>query len=147
MGLLDKLLSNESILAAENGIIRDTSTQYNSPWVSGTPTNTANPGPVTNFVKVYSPSNQYANNTNSQLSDTLQITNLDIENPGVNGGIPYKPQNDPTVYPTSTNGSTPIEGYFPTIGKPAVKYGSDDTIHKSFSPSNTYLEYIKPFTQ
>ena len=118
--------------------------------VTGTPTPTANPGgPVVNFDPIYNASNTYLNNLPSLattgLNNTLDITNLDVENPGVNGGIPYKSLNDPTVYPEDTrygknNHTSPIRGYFAAPSSASGKF------EQSFNPKNTYSDFIDPYT-
>jgi hypothetical protein len=94
------------------------------------------------FIQSYTPNNPYGVNVlNSNLANTLKITNYDIENSGSDGGIPYKTERDATVYPITTNGSTPNRGYFSTPGKPSSKYGTNNV----FLPSNTYMNYIQSF--
>jgi hypothetical protein len=94
------------------------------------------------FNHLYTPNNPYGVNVlNSNLANTLQITNYDVEDPGSDGGIPYKTERDATVYPITTNGSTPNRGYFSTPSKPSSKYGTNNV----FLPSNTYMNYIQPF--
>jgi hypothetical protein len=113
--------------------------------VTGTPTPTANPGgPVVNFNPIYNANNTYLNNisllTTTGLNNTLNITNLDVENPGVNGGIPYKSLNDPTIYPTNTNHTSAIRGYFAVPSSSSLKFE-----HK-FHPKKTYSDFINPYT-
>jgi hypothetical protein len=122
----------------------DFTTNYPS-TITGTPTLTANPGPPSRFIQNYTPTNTYLSQVNnSSLSNDqnspsiLAITNLDNTNEGINGGVPYKPNNDPTVYPLLT--------------QPAVKFGviSPDEASlnaKSYTPMKTYLDYIEPFTR
>lgn len=84
------------------GSLIDTITQYPS-TVTGTPTSTQNPGgPPTGFSPHYNSNNTYVNNVGlGALQNTFDITNLDIENPSVNGG----PLNDiVTNYPETTTG-------------------------------------------
>ena len=131
----------------QGGPNADIVTQYPS-TVTGVPTNTQNPGgPVVNFSQPNLPSNTYLTNNPIQgtgsLSNTLNITNLDVEDPGVTGGIPYKPENDPTIYPPEAKANSSIAGYFPSDGKAASKYGGND--RKVYSPIDTYLNYIKDF--
>jgi hypothetical protein len=119
----------------------DTITVY-SALSSGTPTSTANPGAPENFHQPYTPSRTYLDNIPiksnlSPLNQSLNKTNLDITDPGVDGGIPYKQVKDPTVYPPTTQGKTPIEGYYATSGQGATKFD------QKFGPTNTYLDYIK----
>lgn len=113
--------------------------------VMGTPTPTANPGgPAVNFNPIYNANNTYLNNisslTTTGLNNTLDITNLDVENPGVNGGIPYKSLNDPTVYPEDTNHTSAIRGYF------AIPSSASGKFEQSFNPKNTYSDFIDPYT-
>jgi hypothetical protein len=74
---------------------------------------------------------------NPGLVGSFDKTNLDIEDPSPNGGIPYKQDNDPTVYPVTTLSQTPNSGYFATPGKVASKF------EQKYSPKNTYLDFIK----
>jgi hypothetical protein len=131
----------------------DITTQY-PPLVTGTPTNTQNPGgPITRFSQPYTPSVTYLDMnpiqgaTSGELSSSLGITNLDTENPGVQGGIPYRPITDPTIYPTTTTATSAIRGYFSEPSQPAQKYGvnppSDDPV--PFSAQNTYSDFIKDY--
>ena len=125
----------------------DTITSYPA-TSTGIPTNQANPGPTSNFTQKFTPSATYSDLTRDKYSpllhlgrnkdyDILDATNLDVNKPGVDGGIPYKQDKDPTVYPVTTQGRTPISGYFATSGQGATKFD------QKFSPSNTYLDYIK----
>jgi len=105
-------------------------------YVSGTPTTSTNPGAPNKFNQVYNPKKVYVDDvtrTKSKLASTLRITNFDVENPGVNGGIPYRIDTDPTVYPT-TNTGTPSN-----TANPA----SPTKFYQNFIPANTYLQYIK----
>ena len=119
----------------------DTITTY--PALStGTPTSDANPGAPLHFNQPYTPSRTYLDNIPirtivSPLNQSLNKTNLDITDPGVDGGIPYKQIKDPTEYPITTQGRTPISGYFATSGQGATKFD------QKFGPTNTYLDYIK----
>ena len=138
----------------------DTITDYNANS-TGTPTNKANPGAPSRFFQKFVPQETYLQyvkdlpsksnllnlsglNSNIDLptNDNYSIfdaTNLDVEKPGVNGGIPYKQEKDPTVYPTTTQRITPSRGAFPVQGQGATKY------NQSFSPTKTYSEFIKKF--
>jgi hypothetical protein len=136
----------------------DTITDFNSNS-TGTPTNKANPGAPSRFFQKFVPQETYLQyvkdlpsksnllNLNSFNSTTEQssnytifdATNLDIEKPGVNGGIPYKQEKDPTVYPATTQKVTPSRGAFPVQGQGATKY------NQAFSPTKTYSEFIKKF--
>jgi len=127
------------------GPINDTTTSYPAS-VTGTPTTTANPGgPVQQFSQQYLPSNTYldssynVNTNNTLLNDTLNITNLDVEDPGVNGGIPYKSLNDPTIYPPTTNRTSAIRGYF------AVPSSASSKFEQLFNPEKTYSDFINPY--
>jgi hypothetical protein len=139
-------LENSNPLGGPNN---DFTTNYPS-TNTGTPSPTANPGPPSRFIQTYTPTNTYLsqidnriiNNSflsNDKLSPSiLAITNLDNTNGGVNGGVPYKSNNDPTVYPKST--------------QPAVKFGvvnSNEEARnaRSYTPMKTYLDYIEPFTR
>lgn len=129
---------------------------YVSPNATGTPTRTANPGPFKGFVQVYTPQNPYLNSVSNKAVKSsmlsaetdnpavLSITNLDNSQPGVNGGVPYKTANDPTIYPESTKASTPTRGYFSEPGVAAQKYGSNTRVYSS---TNTYMEFIEPYTR
>jgi hypothetical protein len=129
---------------------------YVSPNATGTPTRTANPGPFKGFYQPYTPQNPYLNSVSNKAVKTsmlsadtdnpavLSITNLDNSKPGVNGGVPYKTVNDPTLYPESTKASTPTRGYFAEPGVAAQKYGSNTRVYSS---TNTYMEFIEPYTR
>lgn len=143
MGLLD-LYNNSQTLDQLNILDPDLVTQYPA-TNTGTPTPTANPGgPNINFNQVYNANNTYLNNISSLetegLNNTLRITNLDVENPGVNGGVPYKQVTDPTIYPITTTHTEDIKGFFPEPSEPAKKF------NQTFNPNNTYLNFIKPYT-
>jgi hypothetical protein len=110
---------------------------------TGTPNATANPGaPPQPFTASYGPSSTYLNvitSTQDQLINTLNITNLDTTDPGVNGGIPYKQGTDPTIYPTTTNHTTDIRGFFPEPSEPSQKF------NQVFTANSTYSEFIKNY--
>ena len=138
----------------------DTITDFN-PNSTGTPTNKANPGAPSRFFQKFVPQETYLQyvkdlpsksnllnlrglNSNIDISTTnnysiFDATNLDIEKPGVNGGIPYKQEKDPTVYPTTAQRVTPSRGAFPVQGEGAKKYT------QPFTPTKTYSEFIKKF--
>jgi hypothetical protein len=136
----------------------DTITDYNANS-TGTPTSAANPGAPSRFFQKFVPQETYLQyvkdlpsksnllNLNSFDSTTEQTsnysifdaTNLDIEKPGVNGGIPYKQEKDPTVYPVTSQRVTPSRGAFPVQGEGAKKYT------QPFTPTKTYSEFIKKF--
>lgn len=144
MGLLDKFTTQGSTLLGSR-LNPDLVTQYPA-TNTGTPTPSANPGgPVNNFDQVYDAENTYLNNVPSLeikgLNNTLRITNLDVEEPGVAGGVPYKQINDPTVYPITTTHTEETTGFFPEPSEPAKKFD------QTFNPNNTYLNFIKPYTQ
>jgi hypothetical protein len=80
-----------------------------------------------------------ATQPNPGLVGSFDKTNLDIENPRPNGGIPYKKDKDPTVYPTSTQHQTPTHGYFATPGQAADKF------EQKYSPNKTYLDSMKNY--
>lgn len=103
---------------------------------TGTPTTSANPGAPLRYFQLYSPrpNRSYldANPIGSaglRLQTSFDKTNLDIEHPGVAGGIPYRTINDPTAYPALSSG-TPTTSANP--GAPS-KF-----IHKYYS-FNSYL--------
>ena len=126
---------------------------YVSPNATGTPNKSSNPGPFKGFTQPYTPQNPYLSNISnriigtSMLSDNqndpsvLSITSLDNTKEGVDGGVPYKQDKDPTVYPPSTKAISPIRGYFAEPGAAAQKYGSSG----SYSSTNTYTEFIKSY--
>ena len=149
-GKLDNSLSITNLDVENPGVnggpINDTTTVY-PPSVTGTPSTTANPGsPPKQFVQPYLPSNTYLDTSynvlpnNTILSSSLNITNLDVENPGVNGGIPYKSLNDPTIYPANTNHTSAIRGYFAAPSSSSLKF------EQIFNPKNTYSDFINPYT-
>jgi hypothetical protein len=114
----------------------DGTTSY-PPTVTGTPTSFANPGgPLTWFYPNYTPQFQYINNIpnggDGELRYTLDITNLDVQNPGVSGG-PARPVDDPTQYP-STNTGTPTNTQNP--GGPVRKFKQD------YKPNKEYINNI-----
>lgn len=92
----------------QGGPIADIITQYPAD-VTGTPTNTQNPGgPVRRFSQPWLPSLKYislnpvAGVTSGILRNTLPITNLDVEDPSVSGGpIP----DIITQYPVNVSGT------------------------------------------
>jgi hypothetical protein len=152
MGLLNLYLAN---LEQLNILDPDLVTQYPS-TNTGTPTSTANPGPLTPFDQVYSATNTYLEyiqnvnnsiNENDSLLNSFDKTNLDTENPSVDGGIPYRPDKDPTEYPVTTTGAESLRGYFPAPSKPAQKYGVRTTIADNavFDAQNTYSDFIKEY--
>lgn len=115
-----------------------------SQYVSGVPTNTQNPGgPVLKFEQKYTSNNTYLNNNpiqgveSGKLDDSLDITNLDVENPSVQGG----PLNDTvTVYPANNvTHTSPIRGWFAEPSQPPSNY------NHSFTPINTYEDYIQNY--
>jgi hypothetical protein len=139
--------------SVQGGPINDTVTVYPS-LVTGTPTNIANPGGAPQlFTQPYLPSNTYLDTNpiqgigSGKLDDSLSITNLDVENPGVQGGIPYKPLTDPTIYPVTTTHTSAIRGYFAKPSQPALKYGTSPVNEDPgpFTSTKTYSEYISNF--
>jgi hypothetical protein len=141
MGLLDLYNSNQVQLHV---LDVDLVTKYPS-TVTGTPTPSANPGgEIVNFRQIYSAINTYLNVVPTLpvtgLNNTLDITNLDVEEPGVNGGIPYKSLTDPTIYPTSTNHTSAVRGYFAAPSSASAKF------EQPFNPKKTYSDYITPYT-
>ena len=149
-GKLDNTLDITNLDVENPGVnggpINDTTTLY-PPSVTGTPSTTANPGaPPKQFIQSYLPSNTYLDASynvlpnNTILSSSLNITNLDVEDPGVNGGIPYKSLNDPTIYPANTNHTSAIRGYFAVPSSASLKF------EQIFNPKNTYSDFINPYT-
>jgi hypothetical protein len=139
--------------SVQGGPLNDIITQYPAS-VTGTPTNTANPGGAPQqFTQPYTPGSTYLDASynvalnNTILSNSLSITNLDTENPGVQGGIPYKPLTDPTIYPVTTTHTSAIRGYFAKPSQPALKYGISPVNEDPgpFTSIKTYSEYIKNF--
>jgi len=138
----------------------DTSTVYPS-VITGTPTDKANPGAPSRFAQEFTPKVTYTqyikdltgksnllNLSTGNLDPITEkpitysifdATNLDIEKPGVDGGIPYKQEKDPTVYPISTQKKSSARGFYPIVGEEATKY------NQTFSPIKTYTEFIKDF--
>jgi hypothetical protein len=107
--------------------------------VSGTPT-TSGPGAPVKFNQVYLPNKEYLDiSSKGKLVNTVANTNLDIEDEKPNGGIPYKQDKDPTVYPITTQKKSSTRGFYPIVGEAATKY---DQI---FSPQKTYLDFIKEY--
>jgi len=148
-GKLDDSLSITNLDVENPGVnggpLNDTTTSYPAS-VTGTPTTTTNPGGAPKqFIQPYLPSNTYLDASynvlpnNTILSNTLNITNLDVEDPGVNGGIPYKSLNDPTVYPANTNHTSAIRGYFAVPSSASLKF------EQMFNPKNTYTDFITPY--
>ena len=130
-------------------IIQDTTTNY-PPLTSGTPTLRANPGPAKQFVQTWVPTKTYLDSypikgesrfTKDAGSgrNTFDMTDLDTSAPGVNGGIPYNQQKDPKIYPLTTNGSTPVRGYFATACRPVSKF------KQVYSEKNTYSNFINAY--
>lgn len=136
----------------------DTITNF-GPNNSGTPTDTANPGPPTRFFQKFAPQETYtqyvkdlpnksnllnlgasiANDGPSRKYTIFDATNLDTEKPGVDGGIPYKQTKDPTTYPTTTLKRSSSRGPYPIQGQGATKY------NQVFSPTKTYSDFIKRY--
>jgi len=129
--------------------LHDTITNY-PPLTTGTPNLLSNPGPANQFTQTWIPEFTYLNSypikgesrftkNKSNGKNTFAMTNLDTEAPGVNGGIPYDQEKDPTIYPTTTNGATPVRGYFATEGKPVSKF------NQVYSATNTYSDFISTY--
>jgi hypothetical protein len=142
MGLLNLYLSasqNNSLPFFNNP---NDPTSYPS-TTTGTPTPTANPGAsAQQYSLTYAPAYTYLdslNNSPGQLTNTLNITNLDTTDPGVDGGVPYKQNEDPTIYPPTANHSTDIRGYFSEPSEPSKKF------NQSFNSTDTYLNFIKSY--
>jgi hypothetical protein len=113
-------------------------------YVTGTPTTSANPSAPAKFNQVYNPKNVYLDKvpikSEGKLKSTVANTNLDVENAKPNGGIPYRPENDPTIYPITTQKKSSAGGFYPIQGQSASKY------NQVFNPKNTYLDFIKKYT-
>jgi hypothetical protein len=57
-----------------------------------------------------------------------------------NNTIPFfDTPNDPTSYPSTTNHTSEIRGYFAEPSEPPEKYD------QKYGPSNTYLNFIKDY--
>jgi len=109
--------------------------------VTGTPTTQANPGPFAKFNQVFNPTNTYLDKgIKGKLAATVDNTNLDVKTLKPNGGIPYKADKDPTVYPTTTQKKSSTGGFYPVKGQAASKYD------QVFNPKSTYLDFIKKYT-
>ena len=133
----------------QGGPKADTITNF-SPWVTGTPTYTQNPGGAPQrFVQKWAPNKQYAANNpvagdNSGIlynidlnkDNSLKITNLDTSNPGVQGGIPYNQLLDPTSYPPTVNHTSPIKGWFAEPSSPPSKFT------QIYNSNYTYSDFI-----
>lgn len=141
MGLLDLYNDGQTQL---NQIFTDFITGYRGP-TTGTPSTTANPGGPKQFHQNWASDNTYLDANpivgidSGVLKSSDNITNLDVSDPGVDGGIPYKQDKDPTIYRENVNGSSPIRGYFATPGAPAKKFT------QTFNENNTYLNFIKNY--
>jgi len=141
-------LENPNKLGGPN---KDLQTQYPA-TTTGTPTLRANPGPTIRFIPRYTPTSTYLDNvdgrlvnhsllsSNAETPGVLRITSLDNTDP--DAGSNYKDVNDPTVYPPSSQGSSPTTTGFSTIpGKAAMKFNGQ------FNNENTYLSAIQPYLQ
>jgi len=160
MGSLIKSFNKTNLDLTDSGPsgnfnMADTITSYPA-IATGTPTDQANPSSPRNFIQTFNPQYTYLELTKNKYSpllhfgkdssndggtdetySILDITNLDISKPGVDGGIPYKQIKDPTVYPILAQGKASISGYYPATGSDANKF------NQNFSPTYTYLDYIK----
>jgi hypothetical protein len=86
----------------------------------------------------------------------FDVTDLDTEKPGVDGGIPYKRDKDPTVYPIFTKGRPApnggfIQSKFQQIWSPQIQYLTVQNITSGkgflqtlFNSTNLDLENEKP---
>jgi hypothetical protein len=74
------------------------------------------------------------------LISSFDKTDLDIENPNPDGGIPYQQAKDPTTYPSTTQAFSPNPGHFATGGVGASKF------QQKWSSTRTYLDYMKSYT-
>ena len=131
--------------------LEDTVTVYPA-VATGTPSTESTTVPAKRFYQPYLPSDAIDALTDKsldyisqnpikgqgRLKSALNRTDLDITSDKPNGGIPYKTEKDPTVYPVTSlkNSSTVINGNFTLIGRAAQKYT------QNFSPKNTYLSFI-----
>lgn len=75
------------------------------------------------------------NNTPIRDIDSL-VTSLDKTNLDNTNIRPNNSPSDPTTYPKTAKGATPIKGNFATPGKPASKF------EQKYSPTNTYLDSL-----
>ena len=148
-GLNSLDISNFDVEKIDFNTIQDTITNY-PPLATGTPNVLSNPGPANQFIQTWDPSSTYLNSypikgeskfteINRYGKNTLDMTDLDTSAPGVNGGIPYDQQKDPTIYPVTTNGATPVRGYFATSGKPVSKF------NQVYSQTSTYSDFISAY--
>jgi hypothetical protein len=144
-------LENASVLGGPSKAANDPTVYpaLNSgvPTVTQNPTDNAKP-----FNQNYTPTKTYLESVNyrdrvikdSPLSGNpenpqiLDITNLDNSKPGV---TPYKPLNDPTLYPVETTGRSAIKAWSDTIqGAPSVGAQKFDPKYNS---SKKYQENIE----
>jgi hypothetical protein len=152
-------LDLENPLGGENRL--DTITSF-TPNNTGVPTDQANPGAPTRFFQRFTPTETYLQFTKDipgksgllnlgrgQIDPTTEqprsytifdATNFDVEKPKVDGGIPYKQEKDPTVYPITAQSKSPSAGFFPIEGQAASKF------NQTFNPKSTYLDFIKKYT-
>jgi hypothetical protein len=148
-GLNSLDISNFDVEKIDFNTIQDTITNY-PPLATGTPNLLSNPGPANQFIQTWDPSSTYLDSYpikgESKFTkitrygkNTFDMTDLDTTAPGVNGGIPYNQQNDPTIYPVTTNGATPVRGYFATAGKPVSKF------NQVYSQTSTYSDFISAY--
>lgn len=116
-----------------NVIKRDTATDYPS-TSTGEPNSQSKPGAPTRFFQTYTDDNTYINNSHQKLVDSLStnVVELDVE-------IPYKPLEDPTVYPLTTNHTEGDRGWFSNPSQPPKKFT------QPYNPGNTYLDHIKNY--
>lgn len=144
MGLLD--IYNTALIQPSgyyqqtlNTLDPDLITNYPA-TVTGTPTVTQNPGgPLQNFDQHYESNHTYLDHigTGGVLENTLKVTNLDVEDPRVQGGIPYNQLSDPTTYPANNvNHTSGIRGWFAAPATPPLKF------NQVYNPSNTYVDFI-----
>jgi hypothetical protein len=135
MGLLTSF--NKTNLDVENSgpsgfFNKDTTTNF-SALTTGTPTDTANPGPTKRFIQKYLPFTTYLNDVpvggEGKLLYTLSSTNLDVEDERPNGGIPYKQDKDPTQYPFFSTG----------IPNDSIPFLAANKFFQQYSPQNLYV--------
>jgi hypothetical protein len=101
--------------------------------VTGTPYPDANPGAPEKFYQEYNPQKEYLDDVGEGILDlTFDSTNLDVENKSPNGGIPYKQDKDPTIYPKRVTG-TPNADFNP---------GAPEKFYQEYNPQKEYLDDV-----
>jgi hypothetical protein len=74
-----------------------------------------------------------------KLISSVDKTNFDVEDSGVDGGIPYKQDKDPTVYPKRVTGF-PVSSRF--NNGLAVFPGSPEKFYQEYNPSREYVDEV-----